>query len=156
MKSLYGIGIRNWYQETIAYCFEKSAKKGYLSYDFAEKFLNSEWGSNLLLEKKYTICYESAANMFAHAIKELDVKKGKIYDPYVMWMYGYLVKFWVTNYNITPQKIWEVLPINVFNARFMFYHTQGWHYIIQNAITRYNEDKLGKDKVSIKRVFYEK
>lgn len=124
--------------DTIGKCFEYSTVKNVDSYFFAEQFLNSKMGT-AILKGDFLKPYNSFAYMFGLLQKEVSFCKGETYDPYIMWMYGYLVKYWVDNYNVSPKEIWKILPIDVFKDRFGFYHTQGWNYIIKNATKMYKQ-----------------
>lgn len=128
--------IEDWFADYIGKCFEMSTKDNYDSVGFAREFLNSTWGTELLLEDRIKE-YESLPYMYAKAKKNLNLETGKTYDPYVMWMYGYLVKYWVYKNKTQPDIIWDILPINRFENMFEFYHTQGWNYIINDAEKRY-------------------
>ena len=128
--------IERWFADTVGRCFALSAENNIDSYLFAKEFLNSTWGINLLSEN-FLREYESPSYMLAKARCNLTLQGGPKYDTYTLWMYGYLVKYWVTNKNISSKKIWEILPINLFNDSFVFYHTQGWEYIIIEATKRY-------------------
>lgn len=86
--------------------------------------MNSSWGSGLRLEK-YSREYDSPAYMFAKTKDNLQLRKGQVYDEYVLWMYGYLVKYWVASKKASPKKVWNILPIDTFNDSFEFYYTQG-------------------------------
>ena len=127
--------IEHWFADSIGKCFAMSVKDGYDSYMFSKEFLSSDWGSGLLSEKRIRE-YESVPYMYAKAKKNLELKQGITYEEYLMWMYGYLVKYWVTTKDVTPQEVWEVLPIDKFDKLFLFYHTQGWNYIIKDAYKR--------------------
>lgn len=128
--------VENWFCESLGTCFQYSVNEKIDSYMLAEKFLNERWGNNILLEKSLKEL-ESPTYMLDKAILKLDLKRGKTYDEYLMWMYGYLIKYWTGYRNIKPLKIWEILPIDRFNKLFSFYHTQGWDYIIDDSIKRY-------------------
>lgn len=135
---MYGFSreIEDWFADYIGKCFEMSTKDHYDSVGFAREFLNSTWGSELLLEDRIKE-YESLPYMYAKAKKNLNLKKGETYDPYVMWMYGYLVKYWIYKNKTQPDIVWNTLPIDRFENMFGFYHTQGWNYIICDAEKRY-------------------
>lgn len=64
-------------------------------------------------------------------------KSGKCADEYLMWWLGYLYKYWMTTRGTPRQEIYKILPFNRFVASFEFYHTQGWDYVIDDAIRTY-------------------
>lgn len=127
--------IEHWFADSVGKCFELSVRDGLDSYLFAKAFLNSEWGDSLLMERRIKE-YESAPYMYAKAKRNLNLETGSTYDSYLMWMYGYLVKHWVTKKDVSSREVWEILPIDKFNNLFLFYHTQGWDYIINDAYKR--------------------
>ena len=139
--TIYSDRIVNIFADSTARCFEYSVEKGIESYTFVKEFMNSKIGRNILLELE-TKPFNSFAYMFDIIQDELHVKQGKTYDSYVMWMYGYLIKYWTAYRDITPEQIWKILPIDMFNNMFGFYHTQGWNYIIDDATDRYKRKGL--------------
>ena len=130
--------VEKWFADTIARCFEYSTTKNIDSYQFARDFLNSEDGQ-IILTDKFVKPYNSFAYMFNILNKELHFAEGETYSPDIMWMYGYLVKYWVYHKNMLPKDIWNILPVDMFRELYPFYHTQGWNYIIEDAIKRYEE-----------------
>lgn len=64
-------------------------------------------------------------------------KSGKCADEYLMWWLGYLYKYWMSTRGTSRQEIYKILPFNRFVASFGFYHTQGWDYVIDEAIRTY-------------------
>lgn len=66
-------------------------------------------------------------------------KVGKCADEYLLWWLGYLYKYWMTTRGTPRREIYKILPFKRFVATFDFYHTQGWDYVIDDAIRVYNE-----------------
>ena len=128
--------VESWFADSVGKCFAMSVKDNFDSYQFSKEFLNSPWGDSLLQEKRIKE-YESVSYMYAKAKKNLNTPTGTTYDSYLMWMYGYLVKHWVAQKNMSPSEIWETLPVDRFSDLFGFYHTQGWNYIIHDACKRF-------------------
>ena len=124
--------IELWFSDTVGTCFKWSARDGYDSYRFSKDFLTTDWGISVLTENNIRL-FDSVGYMYSYAKDNITFIKGNPYDEYLMWMYGYLVKYWVYMENISPVDIWRILPVDVFDARFNFYHTQGWNYIIGDA-----------------------
>lgn len=138
MKNDFNKEIEHWFADTIGKCFELSIRDNLDSVSYTGEFLNSEWGSDVLMEDRLKE-YNSVPYMYSRSKRNLNLKQGHTYDPYVMWMYGYLVKHWVNKENKKPQDIWKILPLDRFNDLFGFYHTQGWNYIIADANKRYGD-----------------
>ena len=130
--SEYCRDIELWFADTVGKCFERTVKDGYDSYKFAKDILNENWGIALLTENVIR-AFDSVSYMYDSIKESINLVKGETYDEYLMWMYGYLVKYWVYKEDISPVDIWKLLPIDIFDARFNFYHTQGWDYIIEDA-----------------------
>ena len=64
-------------------------------------------------------------------------KHGKCADTYLMWWLGYLYKYWMSTRGTSRAEIYKILPFERFVASFEFYHTQGWEYVIEDAIKTY-------------------
>ena len=64
-------------------------------------------------------------------------KKGVCADGYLLWWLGYLYKYWMNTRGASRQEIYKILPFDRFVASFAFYHTQGWDYVIDDAIRTY-------------------
>ena len=144
-KIIYSDEMENYLADSVGNCFQESAKENYDSYNFAKEFLNSNLGESIL-KGIYYKAYNSFAYMLDICKDELNLKKGETYDSYLMWMYGFLVKFWITHYDIESSEIWKILPIDLFYFKFPFYHTQGWHYIIEDSTDLYNKKIKGGNK----------
>lgn len=55
-----------------------------------------------------------------------------------MWWLGNLYKYYIKQGVHQDMKyIYKILPFNRFVANFNFYHTQGWDYVIDDAIENY-------------------
>ena len=64
-------------------------------------------------------------------------KSGVCADEYLMWWLGYLYKYWMKTRGTSRKEIYKILPFKRFVATFGFYHTQGWDYVIDDAIRTY-------------------
>ena len=128
--------IQHWFADTIGKCFELSVRDNYDSVDYAGQFMNSSWGHDILTEDRIKE-YTSVPYMYSMSKNTLNLQSGSTCDPYVMWMYGYLIKYWVNKDNTDPKDIWKIMPLDRFHDMFGFYHTQGWNYIISDAVRRY-------------------
>lgn len=64
-------------------------------------------------------------------------KKGTCADEYAMWWLGYLYKYWMMTRGTSRYEIYKILPLERFLTTFEFYHTQGWEYVIEDAIRVY-------------------
>lgn len=64
-------------------------------------------------------------------------KQGVVGDDYALSFLGYLYKYWMLTKDTSRQEIYKILPYERFMATFNFYHTQGWNYIIDDAIRVY-------------------
>ncbi len=135
MSYAFNDSIEHWFADSIGKCFEYSTRDNYDSLCYTGEFLNSDWGRDVLMEDRLKE-YTSVPYMYSKSRNALKLEKGETYDPYVMWMYGYLVKYWINKEKISPQRIWKILPVDKFNDLFVFYHTQGWNYIIADAQKR--------------------
>ena len=122
--------------ETIARCFKKSAIDGYNSFEFLNNFVDSEYGRKILLHNGIKDYY-FWGYMYEGLLEEFKLTKGNALDEYVMYSYGYLLKYWLDIHKVEPRLIVKILPLERFNAKFGFYHTQGDEYIIENETERY-------------------
>ena len=141
MKNNFSKRLESYFADTVGKCFEVSSEKNIDSYLFAKEFLNGKLGCEILSED-YLKPYNSFLYMFDVFNDDAKITKGIAYDKYIMWMYGYLVKYWVYFKEIKPEDVWKILPIDTFKDLFSFYHTQGWGYIIEDATERYNSKNL--------------
>ena len=66
-------------------------------------------------------------------------KKGNNVNDYAMWFLGYLYKYWMKTRGVSRQQIYKILPFERYMASFEFYHTQGWDYVIEDAIKTYKD-----------------
>ena len=84
-------------------------------------------------------CQDWCDGAFLMSILSYKLKpiKGECADPYAMWFLGYLYKYWMKTRGTSCREIYKILPFERFMANFEFYHTQGWEYIIENAIEAY-------------------
>lgn len=141
----YSNRLINIFADSTARCFEYTAKVGIDSYTFAKKFMHSKSGYSMLMELDIKP-FNSFRYMLEIVQEEIKVGQGVAYDSYVMWMYGYLIKYWTAYRDITPEQIWKILPVDKFNEMFNFYHTQGWNYIIDDATEAYKRSVLNETK----------
>lgn len=85
-------------------------------------------------------CQDWCDGQFLMSIIAYEVKpvKGECADAYAMWFLGYLYKYWMKSRGIDRREIYKILPFERFMVNFDFYHTQGWDYVIDEAIRVYN------------------
>ena len=115
--------------------FVWSAKEGVDSDDFCYKFMNSERGRRILNDEMIQeYCGESF--MFSGLAREINFKKGDVYDFDVLYFTGFLYKYWASYRGSSSEEIYKLAPIQLIADRYMFYHTQGWDYIIDDIISR--------------------
>ena len=119
--------------------FKLSSENNYDSFDFVNKFIDSDFGFNILVDN-YIGWYFSYPFMFDKMVKFIKPNKGTPLNSYLMWFYGYLLKYWITTRKMLPKDVYNMMPLDVFERRFMSYHTQGWEYLIER-ITK--EKELG-------------
>lgn len=116
--------------------FRLSAKKGYDSLDFVKKVMTDK-----TLDWLFAVddCQEWCDEAFLMSVMErqIDFKKGEILDDYLLWFAGYLYKYWMLKYSLDRRIIYKILPLKRLNASFGFYHTQGWDYVINDAVKVY-------------------
>ena len=67
-----------------------------------------------------------------------DFNSGKCVDDYALWWLGYLYKYWMNTRGTSRKEIYKILPFKRFMSSYEFYHTQGWDYVIDDAIRTYN------------------
>lgn len=132
--------IEEWFAETVARCFEYSVKQKRDSYLFAKDLLQSEIGNSVLTEEYLKPFECDFGYMYGTFNKELSFAEGKTYDPYLMWLYGYVVKHWIGVYEVTPEKVWTILPIDQFKQMFKYYRVKDWKEIIEDATERYKRE----------------
>lgn len=116
-------------------CFQKSALAGIDSDDFARKFMTTEYGSMVVTDKRM-IEYSDAGFMLEGFMKELSFDKGESYNQDILWLTGYIYKYWVSTRDYTPGSIYKMAPIKLIADRYDFYHTQDFDYIINDIIER--------------------
>lgn len=121
--------------DMVGECFTLSAKKGWDSLDFVEKFLTTERGIEILKDLR-PIEYSDSLFMFEGFMQTVDFKPGPMYDDDVLWFAGYLYRYWVATRKIDPRKIQKISPIKLIADRYYFYHTQDFDYVINDIIER--------------------
>jgi hypothetical protein len=80
--------------------------------------------------------YSDSNFMLSGFMKEMQFKKGKCYDYDVLYLTGYLYKYWVSTRRADPVKVYRLAPIKKIGIRYEFYHTQDIDYIIDDLIAR--------------------
>ncbi len=119
--------------------FESSVYNNCDSYDFARKVMTTrkiDW----LFSNDDVQDWCDGWFLFSVMEHELgEFKKGKTLDKYVMQFAGYLYKYWMNTRHTSRYQIYDILPLERLVATFDFYHTQGWDYIIEDAIKTYKE-----------------
>lgn len=121
--------------EIVAYCFLQSGRDGFDSKDFAEKMMNSEYGT-MVLEDRRMIEYSDRGFMYEGILRGMTFNKGEVYDGDVLYLAGYLYKYWISTRNAKAQEIYKIAPIELIDRRYGFYHTQDFDYIINDIIDR--------------------
>ena len=121
--------------EMVGRCFQRSALLGIDSDDFAEKFMTTEYGIMVITDKRM-IEYSDEGFMLEGFTREFKFKKGFCYDEDVLWLTGYLYKYWVSTRNADPRYIYKIAPIKLIGERYEFYHTQDFDYVINDLIER--------------------
>jgi hypothetical protein len=119
----------------IGCCFRESGYEQLDSDLFAEQFLTSDYGISILTDIRLSE-YADAKFMLEGLIRELKPKKGLVYDTDVLWLSGYVYKYWVSTRDADPRDVYKLAPIRLFANRYEFYHTQGFEYIIDDIISR--------------------
>ena len=134
------IGLVRWQAECIADCFKKASLDNLDSKDFVEKFIFTEFGNDILDDNnfRYYYCWTVMYDKFIHNVA--CKSGGTVLDEYLMWMYGYVIKYWQGTRNFPVKEIYKILPLDKFDRLFDFYHTQSWDYIIEDSIRRWKCD----------------
>ncbi len=121
--------------DLFADCFVKSGEMfGYNSKSFVYEVMTNPLLEDLVY---YDWRQEWAASTYlvpcmGHIVP---FEKGNEYLPeYELWFLGYLYKWWMYSRKMKPKEIYENLPLEAYHAKFNFYHTQGWEYVISDAI----------------------
>ena len=122
--------------KTVGYCFMKSGAMGIDSDDFGRKMMNSDYGIMVLTDKRM-IEYSDKMFMYEGIEKNLQFKRGKSYEPDILYYAGYLYKYWISTRGENPKKIWKIAPLKLIATRYEFYHTQGFDYVINDLISRH-------------------
>lgn len=124
--------------KVFATAFETSVTDGCESYSFAKKVMTTK-----SIDWLYTVddCQDWCDGWFLYGVLKHELKgfrKGKSEDKYFMNFAGYLYKYWMNTRGTDRKEIYKILPLERLKASFDFYHTQGWEYIIEDAISTYN------------------
>lgn len=119
--------------------FESSVYNNCDSYDFARKVMTTKEIDWLFGNDDVQDWCDGwfLFSVFEHELGAF--KKGTTLDKYVMKFAGYLYKYWMNTRHTDRYQIYEVLPLERLVATFGFYHTQGWDYIINDAVKTYKE-----------------
>lgn len=121
--------------DVVGKCFVLSAEQGYDSDDFAKQFLTSEYGIDILTDRVLNE-YSAHTFMLAGFKRALDLKKGGCYDRDVLYLVGFLYKYWWSTRETDPRVIYRLAPIQLIANRYEFYHTQGFEYVINDIVAR--------------------
>ena len=119
-----------WFANIIAKLFELSAKRNYDSKQLASAFLtHPQWRSMLLSDNVF---YYGTGLTYAldAVVTSANVQKGFSFDSYVMWVYGYLIKWWVYKFPEDIDFIQQIMPLESFDDNFLYWHTQGFNKIV--------------------------
>lgn len=128
-----------WFADIIGNIFNISSKLGYNSVLLVECMLGHElWRAMLLSDATYYTFGERY--ILSKIIKTTGLSKGPTFDPYVMWMYGYSIKWLLHKYPEDIDKIQQHFSVEYFNDHFGYYHTQGFNKIVEEAHALCNEN----------------
>lgn len=119
----------------IAGCFVLSAVRGYDSEKFATTMLTNPYCVRIMTDDLMRE-YACDSFMLEGIEREVGLEKGLVYDADVMWLTGYLYKYAISIRGIEPKDLVKIAPISKIAARYEFYHTQGFEYIINDMIDR--------------------
>ena len=118
------------FADYIGNLFSESVKEGYDSERFVQAFLTEDMLIRML-RSEFTHYYTfSLAYTIYHLTEMFNIPKGKTYDSYVMWMYGYMLKWWAYRY---PEDNFSKFTLSHFNDVFVYYHTLGWDALVDEA-----------------------
>ncbi len=120
---------------TMAKCFELASINGWDSDIFAKQVMTTDYGISVIRGDKLSE-YSCEEFMLEGFERELSLKKGLVYDTDVMWMTGYVYRYWVGTRGTDPREIYKIAPIKLLGDRYGAYHTQGFDYIIDDIIDR--------------------
>ena len=122
-----------WFAETIGDLFSLTAKQGYDSEQVVKTMLTvGLWPKMLLSEHLHFYC-TGLLYTLDYFVKDGNIIKGNHYDSYVMWMYGYMLKWWMYKYPEDLSFVSKCFPISKFDGGFGCYHSQGWNYLVDLA-----------------------
>lgn len=117
----------------------KSIKDGYDSIQFIKEVM-----TNQNIAMSVFMCDDSqnwcdATFLYDTIVREMqaDIPKGETWPEYELWFIGYLYKYWINTRKALRKEILAMMPPELFHTRFGFYHTQGWDFIINEAIAEY-------------------
>ena len=78
--------------------------------------------------------------MLSQIMARVHFVKGKVANDYAMWFLGYLYAYRIVIRGSIREEVYKILPFNRFMASFEFYHTQGWDFVIDDAIKTYKSN----------------
>ena len=116
-----------WFAEVIAKLFELSSKSNYNSEQIVTTMLTNELWISLLLARNIHYYCTGYNYTLRHIVESGNIQKGNTYNSYVMWSYGYLIKWWLYKFPQDIDYIQKVLPLSLFETGFDYWHTQGWN-----------------------------
>lgn len=122
-----------WHCDTIASCFQKTALDNYDSDSFVNEFISNDYCRSILLDD-LAKPYYNWTYMYSKIIKNIKTTKGIARSEYVMWSYGYLLKYWINTKDAYPEDIVKLMPLSKYDDYFTLYHTLSWNKIISKAI----------------------
>lgn len=110
--------------------FEWSVRRGYDSEYFIKTVMTSDWGINVMNGNYAT---EWADELFLLSGFEhfCGLKKGKTYTEWEMGFIGYLYKYWVDTYKVSPEKVYKIATPSRIVRGYPFLHTQGYDYVVK-------------------------
>ena len=117
--------------------FELSVRQyGYDSHDFVKKVMTDRKLDWLF---KIDDCQEWCDGHYLMSILDYyeDFKKGVCESANDMWWIGYLYKYWMLTRGTSRREIYKILPLKRFVATSLFYCSQDWEYVVNDAIRVY-------------------
>ena len=119
--------------------FMFSIEKGYDSELFVKQLMtDSDYTDMLVFDNRFEWSDDHVLMAYLEDIKPFKVGD-RHEDQFTMWFMGYLYKYWIATRKMLPSEVYKILPFESFIAKFPFYHTQGWLYIIENEMNSYQQ-----------------
>lgn len=122
--------------------FELSAKEGYDSKDFIDKFMKSETAVDL--DKKFNHMQWAGQGYIISRVAEEDkpIKSDNVYDNERLYWAGYIYRYWHYYTGESSKEIYKQAPAETMRAVYLMYHTMS----PEMAIDRLKESHKNKKK----------